>query len=89
MRFVQFAKEKFTLHTKMRLKVLFFSNAKLSGANLSGANLSQANLSEDDQKMKHFGTDTYKTYQVKQFIRKFLVILVLGVIVQYFVSLEN
>ena len=44
---------------------------------------------EDDQKMKHFGTDTYKTYQVKQFIRKFLVILVLGVIVQYFVSLEN
>ena len=37
MRFVQFAKEKFTLHTKMRLKVLFFSNAKLSGADLSGA----------------------------------------------------
>ena len=65
------------------------TDADLSGANLSGANLSQANLSEDDQKMKHFGTDTYKTYQVEQFIRKFLVILVLGVIVQYFVSLEN
>ena len=42
MRFVQFAKEKFTLHTKMRLKVLFFSNAKLSGADLTGADLSGA-----------------------------------------------
>ncbi len=45
MRFVQFAKEKFTLHTKMRLKVLFFSNAKLSGADLTGAKLSGADLS--------------------------------------------
>ena len=44
MRFVQFAKEKFTLHTKMRLKVLFFSNAKLSGAILTGADLTDANL---------------------------------------------
>ena len=44
MRFVQFANEKFTLHTKMRLKVLFFSNAKLSGAILSDADLKEANL---------------------------------------------
>ena len=44
MRFVQFAKEKFTLYTKMRLKVLFFSNAKLSGAIFSDADLKEANL---------------------------------------------
>ena len=44
---------------------------------------------EDNQEAKHIGTDTLKTYKAKQFIRKFLVILVLGVVMQYFVSLEN